>query len=70
MIYDTKNRKNLDIEYYAIAQNENGLGITLLSLDDCFSIIGDSSYSTIERAIAELEPDGILTKDWKRIIHN
>ena len=70
MIYDIKIKKSLDIEYYAIAQYEECLEINLLSLDDCFNIIGNSSFPTIERAIAELEPDNISFKDWKRITHN
>ena len=70
MIHDDKNNKTLDIEYYAIAQYEKSVGINLLSLDDCFNIIYNSSFPSVERAIAELEPDNILYKDWKRIVHS
>lgn len=70
MIHDDKNNKNLDIEYYVIAQYEKSVEINLLSLDECFNIIGDSSFPNVERAIAELEPNNISYKDWKRIVHS
>lgn len=70
MISDIKKNKNLDIEFYAIAQYRKRLEINLFSLDDCFNIIGDSSFPTVEQAIAELEPDNISHKDWKLILHN
>ena len=64
------NKEIIRIEYYAIAQNEKDSRISLLCIDEFFNVINDSSFSTIERAISELEPDNISTKDWKRILHN
>ena len=66
-IFDVKKREIIKIEYYAIAQYENGSGINLFSIDNCFNVIGDSTFSTIERALSELEPDNISIKDWKKI---
>lgn len=66
-IYDMENREFLNIEYYAIAQYSKNSGVNLFSIDDCFNVIGNSYFTTIEEAMSELEPDNISPKEWKRI---
>jgi hypothetical protein len=66
-IYDVEKRKTILIEYYAIAKNDENSEIRLLSMDNSFNIIADSSFSTVDEAIYELEPDNIYQKDWREL---
>jgi len=67
ILYDIENKEILTIKYYAIAQYSKNSGVNLFSIDDCFNVIGDSYFPTIEEAMSELEPDNISPKEWKKI---
>jgi hypothetical protein len=66
-IHDIETKVTVSISYYALAQHDKNPKICLFSLNDHFKVLDKKFFSTVEKAMSSMEPDGLTPEDWKFI---